>query len=205
MISFSGSDLILVSVTFGFLATLIWAKGFVFKNKNATLYEAATYFNFNPFSIKSAIIQQVMVPISLVSGALCAILAILGTYISTGNVSKSSLFMSSNEHLALFLILSLVFIFIVCKIANLMARAQYVPILKEKMKEGFEDALFMYQNDGLQKYHFEKKVELTREQKDNNLEESRDRFKRLALLFDIYLKKNDDYEKIINRLKKQFK
>ena len=110
MLYFSGSDLILASVTFGFLATLIWAKGFVIKDINVTLEETAAYYGHNPFLIKSTIIEQVMVLISIVSGAIFAILAIVGNYMSARNFGANSFFMSSNKHLALYFILSTVLI-----------------------------------------------------------------------------------------------
>ena len=89
--------------------------------------------------------------------------------------------------------------------ANLIARARYIPILRETMKEGYKDSVFIFRNDGLQKHHFDNQSDLPREQRDENLKVARDRFKKFALLFDIKLKRKDDYGVVIDRLKEQFK
>lgn len=72
------------------------------------------------------------------------------------------------------------------------------------MREGFDDSLFIYTHDGMQKQHVEKNAQLTREQKDANLKLAEERFEKISLLLDIKINKSKNYEEIIKSLKAKF-
>lgn len=201
---FNGTDLILAGVTFAFLASLILAKGFIFRNISVTLAETASYYGYNPFLIKKSITEQIATYISIFFGLGFVILTIMGTYMNLHNIGKESFFLGSKVNLILFFVVSFLFIFFICKISDLIARNKYIPLLKEKLREGFDDSLFIYTHDGMQKQHIEKNAQLTREQKDANLKLAEERFERICLLLDIKIKKSKNYEEIIESLKAKF-
>lgn len=88
---------------------------------------------------------------------------------------------------------------------NFIARAKYIPILREKMKKIYEKAIYTYKNNGYQKNLVNSDTKLNQEQRDKNMEEAKDRLRKLALLFDIKLNKKVGYNKIIKYLEPQFK
>lgn len=144
---FNGTDLILAGVTFAFLASLILAKGFIFRNIRVTLAETASYYGYNPFLIKKSVTEQIATYVSIFFGLGFVILTIMGTYMNLHNIGKESFFLGSKVNLILFFVVSFLFIFFICKISDLIARNKYIPLLKEKLREGFDDSLFIYTHD----------------------------------------------------------
>lgn len=196
---FNGTDLLLVSVLLGFISAFVLAKGFIFRKPEIREMETATFLGFNPFLFKSGITQEVMTWFSVIFALLGALAVIASSGITFPQ--KTAFFFSSKYHFMLFILGSFCVTIVIVKLADAIAVIRYMPQLKEKMKESFEQTVFILEH-GMDQTQLSRNSPLTEEQKEANRVSSRRNLNHVALLFDLEPPRAEtQYPELINRLK----